>query len=342
MKAVRFHVHGGPEVLRYEEAPEPSPSPVQAKVAVRAVALNHLDVWVRKGLPGITVPLPKIGGCDIAGQVVAAGALCTRIAPGARVMVSPGTSCGQCAACLAGDDNLCRAYQIIGGYALDGGCAEFVCVPEVNCIPTPGALDDVQAAAAPLTFLTAWNMLVRQGRVRRGDWVLVMAAGSGIGTAAVQIARLHGAKVIAVAGTDAKLQKARELGADVTLRSAEAAASTLRQVTGKRGVDVVVEHVGGGTWAGILPAIAAGGRLVTCGASAGFEVPVDLRHLFAKQIAILGAHMGRKADLLEIVRHLADGALRPVVDRVLPLRDCAEGHRLLERHEVFGKIVLKP
>jgi NADPH:quinone reductase-like Zn-dependent oxidoreductase len=315
---------------------------VQVKIAVRAVALNHLDVWVRKGLPGIRVPLPKIGGCDVAGEVLAAGALCTRISPGTRVMVSPGTSCGQCAACLAGDDNLCRAYQIIGGYALDGGCAEFVCVPEVNCIPIPAGLDDVQAAAAPLTFLTAWNMVVQQGRVRRGDWVLVMAAGSGIGTAALQIARLHGAKVIAVAGSDAKLQQARELGADVALRSDEAGTAALRQATGKRGVDLVVEHVGGGTWAAILPAIAAGGRLVTCGASAGSEVPVDLRYLFAKQIAILGAHMGRKADLLTIVRLLGEGAIRPVVDRVLPLRDCAEGHRLLERREVFGKIVLTP
>lgn len=342
MQAVRFHAHGGPEVLRYEEAPEPSPSPMQVKIAVRAVALNHLDVWVRKGLPGIRVPLPKIGGCDIAGEAVAVGALCARVRPGGRVMVSPGTSCGQCAACLAGEDNLCRAYQIIGGYALDGGCAEFVCVPEVNCIPIPGALDDVQAAAAPLTFLTAWNMLVRQGGVRRGAWVLVMAAGSGIGTAAVQIAKLHGARVIAVAGSEAKLQKARELGADVAVRSEEAAASTLRQLTGKRGVDLVVEHVGGATWAQILPAIAAGGRLVTCGASAGFEAAVDLRHLFSKQIAILGAFMGRKADLLDIVRHLGDGTLRPVVDRVLPLRDCAEGHRLLERREVFGKIVLTP
>jgi NADPH:quinone reductase-like Zn-dependent oxidoreductase len=288
------------------------------------------------------VPLPKIGGCDIAGEAVAVGGLCARIRPGGRVLVSPGASCGQCAACLAGDDNLCRAYQIIGGYAVDGGCADFLCVPEVNCVPIPDALDDVQAAAAPLTFLTAWNMLVRQGRVRRGEWVLVMAAGSGIGTAAVQIAKLHGAKVIAVAGTDAKVQRARELGPDAALRTEQADASTLRQLTGKRGVDLVVEHVGGGTWAGILPAIAAGGRLVTCGASAGFEAALDLRYLFSKQIAVLGAHMGRKSDLLDIVRHLGDGALRPVVHRVLPLRDCAEGHRLLERREVFGKVVLRP
>jgi NADPH:quinone reductase-like Zn-dependent oxidoreductase len=193
MKAVRFHEHGEPEVLRYEDAPEPMPSPVQVSLAVRAVALNHLDVWLRKGLPGVKVRFPKIGGCDVAGEVSAVGSLCSRIRVGDRVMVSPGLSCGQCAACLSGNDNLCRAYQILGGYGTDGGLAERVRVPEVNCIPIPDGLDDVRAAAAPLTFLTAWNMLVRQARVQAGEWVLVMGAGSGIGTAALQIATLHGA-----------------------------------------------------------------------------------------------------------------------------------------------------
>jgi NADPH:quinone reductase-like Zn-dependent oxidoreductase len=343
MRAVRFHEHGGPEVLRYEEAPEPAPSATQVTLAVRAVALNHLDVWLRKGLPGVKVRLPKIGGCDVAGEAIAVGALCSRIRPGDRVMVSPGLSCGQCAACLAGDDNLCRGYQILGGYGTDGGLAERVAVPEVNCIPIPERLDDVRAAAAPLTFLTAWNMLVRQARVRAGEWVVVMAAGSGIGTAAVQIARLHGARVAAVAGSDAKLARAKSLGPEALLRGDAAdLGAAIRSLTGKRGADIVVDHVGGGTWARLLPALAAGGRLVTCGATAGFDVPVDARFLFSKQIAILGAFMGRKADLLEIVRHLGDGTLQPVVDRVLPLADCAEGHRLLEGREVFGKLVLTP
>jgi NADPH:quinone reductase-like Zn-dependent oxidoreductase len=299
-------------------------------------------VWLRKGLPGVTVRFPKIGGCDAAGDVVAVGDLCARVKTGERIMVSPGLSCGQCPACLQGDDNLCRGYQILGGYGADGALAEFVCVPEVNCIRIPDALDYVPAAAAPLTFLTAWNMLVRQARVRAGEWVLVTAAGSGIGTAAVQIARLHGARVIAAASTDAKLAQAKALGAEGLLRSDQDLTGPIRQLTGKRGVDVVVEHVGGRTWAQLLPAIAPGGRLVTCGATAGFEPPVDLRYLFSKQVSILGAFMGRKADLLDIVRHLGDGRLRPIIDRVLPLQECAEGHRLLEDRQVFGKIVLTP
>ena len=185
MKTVRFHEHGGPEVLRYEDVPEPSPKPTEVKLRVKAVALNHLDIWLRKGLPGVKVPLPKIGGCDIAGEVVAVGSACTRVKPGERIMVSPGWTCGQCAACLRGEDNLCRAYQIIGGYGVDGGCADFICVPEVNCIPIPERLDYPSAAAVPLTFLTAWNMLVTLAKLQRGEEVLVIGAGSGVGAAAV-------------------------------------------------------------------------------------------------------------------------------------------------------------
>ncbi len=343
MKAVRFHAHGGPEVLRYEDVPDPSPQPTQVKLSVKAVALNHLDIWLRKGLPGVRVPLPKIGGCDIAGEVVALGSACTRVKVGERIMVSPGWTCGQCAPCLRGEDNLCRAYQIIGGYSVDGGCADFICVPEVNCISIPEAVDYPAGAAVPLTFLTAWNMLLRLARVKRGEDVLVMGAGSGVGTAALQIAKLFGARVIAVASTDDKLAKAEALGADAGINYAsQDLAQEIRRLTGKRGVDVVVEHVGGPTWEKLIPNIAPGGRLVTCGASAGFDAKVDIRYLFSKSVAILGAFMGCKADLLEVVRHLADGTLRPVVDRTLPLSECAEGHRLIEARAQFGKIVLLP
>src|SRR5574341_30970 len=343
MKAVRFHEHGGPEVLRYEEVPEPSPQPTQVKLRVKAVALNHLDVWLRKGLPGLKVPLPKIGGCDIAGEVVALGSACTRVNVGERIMVSPGWTCGQCAACLRGEDNLCRAYQIIGGYGVDGGCADYICVPEVNCIAVPERLDFPAAAAVPLTFLTAWNMLLRQARLKAGEEVLVMGAGSGIGTAALQIARLLGARVIAVASTDGKLGKAKELGADAGINyTSQDLGQEIRRLTGKRGVDVVVEHVGGPTWEKLIPNLARGGRLVTCGASAGYDARVDIRYLFAKSISILGAHMGCKVDLLEVVRYLAEGKLRPVVDRTLPLSECAAGHRLMEERAQFGKIVLLP
>ena len=343
MKAIRFHEHGGPEVLRFEDVPDPSPRPTEVKLRVKAVALNHLDIWLRKGLPGVKVPLPKIGGCDIAGEVAEAGSLCTRVKLGQRIMVSPGWSCGQCAACLRGEDNLCRVYQIIGGYTMNGGCAEFLCVPEVNCILIPEQLDYPGASAVPLTFLTAWNMLIRQARLKAGEEVLVMGAGSGIGTAAIQIARLIGARVIAVASTDAKLTKAKELGADTGINYAsQDLAQEIRRLTGKRGVDVVVEHVGGTTWEKLVPNLAPGGRLVTCGASAGYDARVDIRYLFAKSVSILGAYMGCKVDLLEVVRYMGEGKLRPVVDRTLPLSECATGHRLMEELAQFGKIVLLP
>jgi len=343
MKAIRFHEHGGPEVLRYEDVPDPSPKPNEMKLRVKAVALNHLDIWLRKGLPGVKVPLPKIGGCDIAGEVVEAGSLCSRVKLGQRIMVSPGWSCGQCAACLRGEDNLCRAYQIIGGYSVDGGCAEFICVPEVNGIVIPDRLDYPSAAAVPLTFLTAWNMLIRQARLKAGEEVLIMGAGSGIGTAATQIARLFGARVIAVASTDAKLGKAKELGAEAGINYAsQDLGQEIRRLTGKRGVNVVVEHVGGTTWEKLIPNIAPGGRLVTCGASAGYDAKVDIRYLFSKSVSLLGAYMGCKADLLEVVRYMGEGTLHPVVDRTLPLAECAAGHRLMEDRAQFGKIVLIP
>jgi len=343
MKAVRFHEHGGPEVLRYEDVPGPTPRPTEVKLRVKAVALNHLDIWLRKGLPAVKVPLPKIGGCDIAGEVVALGSACTRVKVGERIMVSPGWTCGQCGPCLRGEDNFCHAYQIIGGYSVDGGCADFICVPEVNCIAIPERLDYPAAAAVPLTFLTAWNMLVRQAHLKAGEDVLVMGAGSGVGTAAIQIAKLFGARVIAVASTDDKLAKAAELGADAGINYAtQDLAQEVRRLTGKRGMDVVFEHVGGTTWEKLIPNLAAGGRLVTCGATAGYEAKVDIRYLFSKAISILGAFMGRKADLLEVVRHMAEGKLRPVVDRTLPLSECAQAHRLIEARAQFGKIVLLP
>jgi NADPH:quinone reductase-like Zn-dependent oxidoreductase len=226
---------------------------------------------------------------------------------------------------------------------MDGGCADFVCVPEVNCIPIPDSLDYTGAAAVPVAFVTAWNMLVTHAHLAAGEDVLVMGAGSGVGTAAVQIAKLFGARAIAVAGTDEKLAKATALGADEGINYArQDLAQVIRRLTGKRGVDVVFEHVGGATWAQLIPNIAPGGRLVTCGASAGYEGSVDIRYLFSKSISILGTFLGTKADMLTVVGHLARGSLRPVIDRTLPLAECAEGHRLLEDRAVFGKVVLLP
>ncbi len=341
MKAVRFHEHGGPEVLRYEDAPDPAIAPHEVLVRVRACALNHLDIWARKGMPGVKIPLPHIPGSDIAGEVAAVGGIVTRIKPGQRVVVSPGISCGQCSHCLSGRDNLCRSYEIIGGYRIDGGYAEYVKLPEVNILPMPEGISFEAAAAVPLTFLTSWNMLVALARVRRGEDVLVMGAGSGVGSAAVQIAKLFGARVIATAGTDEKLSRAKAIGADEGINYAtQDLVAEVRRLTVKRGVDVIFEHVGGPLFEKLVPLLAAGGRLVTCGATAGHLAQTDLRYLFMRQVSIMGAHMGSKADLLDIMRELERGTLKPVVDRVFPLKGAAEAHRAMEDRKVFGKLVL--
>ncbi len=341
MKAVRFHEHGGPEVLKYEDAPDPVIASHEVLVKVKACALNHLDVWARGGMPGVKLPLPHISGSDISGEAAAVGSIVTRIKPGQRVVVSPGISCGQCAHCLSGRDNLCPSYEIIGGYRIDGGYAEYVKLPEVNILPMPEGMSFEAAAAFPLTFLTAWNMLVTLARVRSGDEVLVMGAGSGVGSAAVQIAKLFGARVIATASTDDKLGKAKRLGADDGINYAsQDLVGEVRRLTAKRGVDIIFEHVGGPVLEKLIPILASGGRLVTCGATSGYLVQTDLRYLFMRQVSIMGAHMGSKADLLHIVRELERGRLKPVVDRVFPLKEAAEAQRAMEDRKVFGKLVL--
>jgi len=344
MKAVRFHEHGGPEVLRYEEAPDPEVAAHEILVRVRACALNHLDLWLRKGLPGVKVHLPHICGADMAGEVAAVGAVCTRVKPGQRVVLMPAVSCGQCQACLSGRDNLCRHYQILGGYGpVDGGYAEYVKVPEVNAIPLADHLTFEAAAAVPLTFLTAWNMLVALAGLQRGEDVLVIGAGSGVGAAAVQIAKLLGARVIATAGSEAKLAKAKALGADHGINHAsQDIAAEVRTLTGKRGVDVVFEHVGEAVWGKCLAALTPGGRLVTCGATTGANATTDLRFVFSKQLSILGGYMGRKADLLALWKFVESGELKGVVDSTFPLREAAAAQRRMEGRQHFGKIVLTP
>ena len=343
MKAVRFHEHGGPEVLKYEDVPEPKVSATEALVRVKACAMNHLDLWTRKGMPGVTVPLPHISGCDIAGEVAAVGDLAARVKVGDKIVVAPGLSCMQCAACLMGRDNQCRQYEIIGGYRMDGGFAEYVRIPEVNAIPLPASLSFEQAAAIPLVFLTAWNMLVNQARVSAGEEVLVMGAGSGVGSAAVQICKLFGARVIATAGDDAKLAKAKALGADEAINHAtQDIQQEVRRLTNKRGVDVVFEHVGASVWEKCLLSLAQGGRLVTCGATTGYELKTDARYMFMRNLHIMGAFMGSKFDTLEVFRHVAAGRLKPVLDRTFPLKEAARAHEMLEARRQFGKLVLIP
>ena len=339
MKAIRFHTHGGPEVLRFEDSPDPTPSPGAALVRVRACALNHLDLWERRGLDKVRIPLPHIPGSDVAGEVVHAPAGAP--APGTRVMLQPGLSCGMCAPCLSGADNHCARYDVLG-YRSDGGCAELVTVPAANLLPIPDTLDYVTAAAFPLTFLTAWHMLVSRARLEAGEWVLVLAAGSGVGQAAIQVARLHGARVIATAGTAAKRRRAEELGVDAALdHHGPGLVENVRALTGGRGVDVVVEHVGAATWDRSIRALARGGRLVTCGATTGPDGAIDLRALFARQISLLGSFMGSKGELAHAATLLFAGRVAPVVDSVFPLADAAEAHRRLESREQFGKIVLE-
>lgn len=340
MKAVLFHQHGGTDVLRWEEAPDPDLAPGEVLVRVRACALNHLDLWERRGLPHVPIPLPHISGSDVAGEVVAAEA--PGVATGTRVMLQAGVSCGRCAACLSGRDNECPRYEVLGYRNHQGGYAELVKVPVQNLVPIPDHVDFVHAAAFPLTFVTAWHMLVTKARVKRGEDVLILAAGSGVGQAAVQIARLHGARVIATAGSDEKLDKARALGAaDVVHHHKQDIADEIRRLTNKRGVDVVIEHVGEATWARSVRALARGGRLVTCGATTGPKGTLDLAAVFSKQLSIQGSYMGTKGELLEAAPLFFAGQLTPVIDRTFPLADAARAQQRLEDSEQFGKIVLE-
>jgi NADPH:quinone reductase-like Zn-dependent oxidoreductase len=337
MKAIRFHEHGTRDVLRYEDAPDPVPDPGSALVRVRACALNHLDLWERRGLERVRFPLPHISGSDVAGEIIEADGF----APGTRVMLQPGLSCGRCPSCLAGRDNQCPSYDVLG-YRSDGGYAEIVKVPIANLIPIPRHIDFVTAAAFPLTFLTAWHMLVTLARVRPGEDVLVLAAGSGVGQAAIQIARFMGARVIATAGSGEKLARARQMGAWETIdHSAGEFASAVKRLTNGRGVDVVVEHVGQATWDQSVRSLARAGRLVTCGATTGTAGGVNLQHLFARQLALLGSYMGRKAELLEAARLLFSGQLAPVVDSTFPLERAGDAQERMERRQQFGKIVLE-
>ncbi|MGH9734601.1 MAG: zinc-binding dehydrogenase [Candidatus Acidiferrales bacterium] len=341
MKAMVFSEHGGPEVLRYTDVPEPSIGPNEVLVRVRACALNHLDLWIRRGLPGISVPLPHILGSDIAGEIASVGNDVDGIKTGEKVVLSPGIPCGNCEQCVAGRDSQCRQYTLFG-YMVPGGYAEYVKAPAVNVVPMPQHLSYVEAAALPLVFVTAWHMLITRANLKPAEEVLVLGAGSGVGSAAIQIAKVAGARVIATAGSDEKLAKAKDLGADDTiLHSKHDIANEVKRLTNRRGVDVVFEHVGEATWEKSIRSLAVGGRLVTCGATTGFEGKIDIRYLFSRQISILGSYMGTKAELLSVMELVQRKAVKPVLDKVFPLTEAAEAHGRLEKGEQFGKIVLR-
>ncbi|HYW48543.1 MAG TPA: zinc-binding dehydrogenase [Bryobacteraceae bacterium] len=341
MKAARIHQHGGPETLVYEDAPEPKIKANQVLVRVRACALNHLDLFVRAGIPGLKIAMPHVLGSDIAGEIVEVGELSERVKPGWRVLLAPGLSCRQCEQCLAGRDNFCRRYTLFG-YAVDGGNAELLAAPEYSAIQIPDELSFEDAAATPLVFLTAWHMLMDRARLQPGEDVLVLAASSGVGMAAIQIARMFQCRVIATAGGEEKLAKARELGAAHAIdHYREDISAEVKKITGKRGVDVVVEHVGVATWPKSLESLAPGGRLVTCGATTGYDARIDLRYLFSKQWSLLGSFMGSMGELHQVLKFVFRGQLKPLIDRAYPLAEIRAAHERMENKEQFGKIVLR-
>jgi NADPH:quinone reductase-like Zn-dependent oxidoreductase len=340
MKAVRIHQFGGPEVLTYEDVPDPQPHKDQVLIRVKACALNHVDVWVRKGLPG--VKLPRIMGSDTAGEIVETGEYVTGFKSGQRVLLAPMHFCGHCVKCVSGLQNQCREFTVLGN-GVDGGNCELLAVPAANVIPIPDSLDFNQAASVPLVFLTAWHMLVGLAHVRPGQTILVLGASSGVGIAAIQIAKLFHCRVITTAGDEAKLERARMLGADHGINHYKQKISEeVRKITNKEGVDIVVEHVGPATWAESMKSLKGGGTLVTCGATTGPTVGIDLRHLFARQLTLLGSYMGTMGELYEVLSRVFAGRLKPVVDRAFALNDIRAAHEHMEKSQMFGKIVLNP
>jgi NADPH:quinone reductase-like Zn-dependent oxidoreductase len=338
VKAVRFHRQGPPEVLRYGEAPEPDLAPGQVRVRVRACSVNHLDIWVRTVTANVS--LPHIPGADAVGEVLDTGAGVTSVVPGQRVVIYPGLYDGTCPYCLAGEQSVCERFGIVGRQT-DGTYAEIVAVPAANVVPISGALSWEAAAALPLTFVTAWHLLIARARLRAGETALIVGASGGLGTAAVQIAKAAGATVIATAGSEKKMARLTELGADaVIVYSQQDIAEAARRITGGRGVEVAMESVGPATFEKSLRSLARGGRLAICGATSGAAAAFDIRYLYDRQLSIIGSMLGTPAELARVLRLAEEGVLRPVIDRVLPLSQAADAHRLLEAGEVFGKIVL--
>ena len=346
MKATVFHEHGAPDVLKYEDFPDPEIGPNQVLVDVKAVALNHLDLFVRKGIPGLKLEMPHILGSDISGVIKKTGSnVSEALQTGQKVIIDPGRSCGVCEYCIRGEESLCADYGIIGEHCR-GGYAELFSVDAQNVIPIPehSELDFNQAAAAPLTFMTAWRMLMPKARVKPGDDVLIIGIGGGVALAALQIAKLTGARVIVTSSSDEKLEKAMKLGASIGInyRDKPDFHKEVFELTNRRGVDVVVDSVGEATWEKSLRSLTKGGRLVTCGATSGPNAATNVRLVFWKQLEILGSTMGSRSELRDVLKLVWTGQLKPVVDRIFPLSKAQEAHEVLAKGEQFGKLVLNP
>jgi NADPH:quinone reductase-like Zn-dependent oxidoreductase len=340
MKAVFIRRHGGNEVLEYGDWPDPSPGPGEVVVSIRAAALNHLDLFVRDGIPG--VPLPQIPGADGAGVVEMIGEGVSGLSPGDRVLIQPGLFCGACEFCRSGEQNLCVKYGILGEHS-PGTFAEKAIVPARNLFPIPERLSFEQAAAFPLTYQTAWRMIVTRGSARAGSTVLIHGVGGGVAWAALEIALLCGARVIATTSGEEKARVAREAGAELVVDyTKENVGEAVRTHTAKRGVDVVVDSVGEKTWMTSLRAVRRGGRIVTCGATTGPNPPEEIRLIYWKQISILGSTMANDREFRMLLEEVAAGRLTPRIDRVMALSEAPAAYRLLEEGRQFGKIVLVP
>ncbi|MDQ2713451.1 MAG: zinc-binding dehydrogenase [Chloroflexota bacterium] len=341
MKAAVFHEHGDIDVLRVEEMPKPTPGPTDVVIKVRACGANRLDTYSRAGRTKVA-PMPHIAGSEIAGEIEALGEAVSGLSAGQAVAVAPYLFCGQCEFCRAGEEVLCLKADIIG-LGSQGGFAEYVSVPASSVVALPKGLDFVSAAAVSLATITAWHMLVVRAPLQPGQDVLVHAAGSGVGSAAIQIAKLNGARVIATAGSAEKLEQARKLGADEVINYNEQDfLQEVRRITGKRGVDVVVEHIGEQTWEKSVACLARRGRLVTCGATTGNEGKVNLWTLFAKEIAIIGSYGGTRHDLADVLKLVAMGRLQPVVHGTYPLEKLGEVQQMMEQRQQFGKLIVTP
>jgi NADPH:quinone reductase-like Zn-dependent oxidoreductase len=339
VRAVRIHDDGGPEVLSLDDVPVPEPGPGTALVRVRSASLNHLDMWVRQGLP--SVPKPRILGADASGIVEAVGPGVEGLDVGAAVTVNPGLYCGTCAACLAGDQTLCPRFQVVGEHT-DGTHAEYVVLPARNLFPIPAGLSFDEAAAFPLVFVTAHRMLFHRARVQAGEWVLAWGVGGGVASAALVLATAAGARVIATSSSDEKLERARQLGAVATINHATGdVRAQVKEITGGAGVDLVVEHVGEATYETSLAVLAKGGRLVTCGATTGGGGKAGLHRIFWKQLTVLGSTMGSDSDFRALLRLIDASEVRPIVDRVFPLEEARQAHEHLEAGRQFGKVVLR-
>jgi len=344
MKAMVFDRHGPPDVLEYKDVPMPTIGPTEVLFKVLAAGFNYNDVWARQGA-NVEYPLPHIGGSDAAGLVVAVGEAVTTVKVGDEVLAHCGISCRVCDACTRGEEYFCRRFRLWGFQTgpLDGGQAEYAKLPEVNIVPKPKNLTWEEAASLPLVLVSAWRQMVTRGGVRPGDFVLIWGAAGGMGSMAVQITRLFNAHPIAVAASDDKLEFCAKIGAEHLInRKSQNVLDEVRRITSRRGADVVFEHPGAPTWPTSIQAVKWGGTITTTGATGGNIAETDLRHVYFRQLTIRGSLLGSKAELLEALKHVDSGQLKPTISQVLPLKELARGHEIMEQDEIIGKMVFVP